>query len=132
MENETNSNWTPPSGGQNTGQQPVPNATASLVLGIVSLCTTVLLCCCYGYIIGLITSIIGLVLGSGAMKKFNAEPGVYTDKSFGTAKTGRLLNIIGLILSIVVIALIILMVALKATGNLPDEFEKYDRYNRNF
>jgi len=124
-----NSSWSTPN---ELNKQNLPNSTGAFVLGIVSICSAIILCCCYGYIIGLITSIIGLVLGNGAMKTYRVEPGRYTEASFRKAKNGRMLSIIGLVTSLLIIALVVLLLVLKATGNLPDEFEKYDRYNRNF
>lgn len=130
LENQGNANWTSPSG--NTAQQPVPNSMGAFVLGIVSICTSILLCCCYGYIIGLVTSIIGLVLASGAMKAYNQNPTAYTEASFRKAKNGKLLSIIGLILSLIIILVVIVAMVLTATGNMPEGFEQYQRYNRGF
>jgi SNF family Na+-dependent transporter len=130
MDNQGNANWTSPS--VNTNQQPVPNSMGAFVLGIVSICTSIILCCCYGYIIGLITSIIGLVLANGAMKAYNQNPDAYTEASFRKAKNGRLISIIGLILSLIIILLVIVAVVLQATGNMPEGFEQYQKYNRGF
>lgn len=124
--NETNSNWTPPTGGQGAGQQPVPNATGAFVLGIVSLCLNVL-CCCYGEFPALICAIIGLILGGGAMKAYNENPSAYDEKSFRRAKTGRMLSIIGLIVAIV---LIIVFIILIATGSASQY--NYERMMREY
>ena len=78
----------------------LPNATASLVLGILSIVT----CCCYG-IIGLPMGIIALVLGNKAIKVFNENPDVYT--SVGNAKAGKVLGIIGIIFNLIFIGYLI-------------------------
>src|SRR5687768_9235213 len=76
----------------------LPGSLASMILGIVALvCSTVLNCCYFiGVFPGLITSIVGLVLGSKAMKLYNAEPGVYSEKSYKNAKAGKIMSLIAL------------------------------------
>jgi M penetrans paralogue family 26 len=76
------------------GQRPLPNATAALVLGILS----IVLCWLYG-IIGLGCGIIGLILANKDTKMYNANPGVYTQSSYNNAKAGKVCSIIGLALS---------------------------------
>ena len=71
----------------------LPNATASLVLGIISIA----LCWCYG-VIGFILGIIGLVLGSKAVALYNQCPGMYSRASYKNANAGKICSIIGLIL----------------------------------
>lgn len=75
-------------------QRDLPNATAILVLGIVSIVT----CWCYG-IIGLGCGIAALVMASKAMQEYNVNPGGFTRQSFNNAKAGRVCAIIGTILS---------------------------------
>ena len=53
-------------------KQKLPNATAVLVLGILSILT----CCCYG-VIGLILGIVALVLASRDMKLYFENPESY-------------------------------------------------------
>lgn len=90
----------PPYGGNPYGQNPMgmqrelPNATAILVLGIVS----IVMCWCYG-IIGLGCGIAALVMGNKAMREYNQNPAGYTTSSFNNAKAGRICAIIGTILS---------------------------------
>lgn len=72
----------------NTPQQNVPNAVASLVLGILSLLSG-----CYG--VGLILGIIGAILAGSGMKAYNANPSLY--KGEGMLKTGKILSIIGIV-----------------------------------
>ncbi len=73
-------------------QQKLPNATLILVFGILSIVT----CCCYG-IIGLILGVIALVLANKATKLYAENPEAYT--GFSNVKTGKILAIIGIVLS---------------------------------
>jgi len=84
---------------QNEGNQPpqqeaLPNATAILVLGILS----IVICCLFGLIMG----IIALVLASKAKQLYDQNPQLYTETSFNNMKAGRICAIIGLILSALV------------------------------
>ncbi len=81
-------------------KQKLPNSTLILVFGIVSIVT----CCCYG-VIGLIFGIIALVLANGAMKKYKAEPELYT--GYSSVNTGRILAIIGVVLNVIYLGYII-------------------------
>jgi hypothetical protein len=72
--------------------QKLPNGTAVLVLGILSIVT----CCCYG-LIGLVLGIVGLVLASKDQKLYVLDPSAYTN--YNNIKTGRILCIIGIALS---------------------------------
>jgi hypothetical protein len=73
-------------------RQTLPNSTLILVFGILSILT----CCCYG-IIGLIFGIIALVLVKKAKQIYLAEPENY--KGYNNVKTGKILAIIGIVLS---------------------------------
>ena len=84
---------------QNPGQQPqegviqpLPNSTAVLVLGIVSI---VAVFCTYG-ILGIALGIIGLVLSGRPMKLYTDNPEAYTEASFKNLKAGKICSIIGL------------------------------------
>jgi hypothetical protein len=83
-------------------QVALPNATAVLILGIVSIVT----CCCYG-IIGLTCSIIALILAGKAKDLYEANPGQFTAGSYKNVKTGKICAIIGLIFSILFIIYVI-------------------------
>lgn len=85
-------------------QRSLPNATAVLVLGILSIIT----CCCYG-VPGIIMSIIALVLFKQDKAKYNASPSMYTN--YSNLNTGRILAIIGLVLSILFLIYVIAMLA---------------------
>ncbi|SEB38028.1 hypothetical protein SAMN04489761_0301 [Tenacibaculum sp. MAR_2009_124] len=73
-------------------QRQLPNATAVLVLGIIS----ILSCCCYG-IPGIILGIIALVLFKQDKAKYDLNPSLYSN--YSNLNTGRILAIIGIVLS---------------------------------
>lgn len=73
-------------------RQKLPNSTAVLVLGILSIVT----CCCF--LIGGVLGIIGLVLANKATKLYNENPDQYD--GFNNVKTGKILCIIGIILTV--------------------------------
>lgn len=75
-------------------KRPLNNATAVLVLGILSIA----LCWCYG-IIGLTLGIIALVLASKAKKQYAESPSSYTEGSYKNMNAGRICAIIGTSLS---------------------------------
>jgi len=115
MENQGNTN---PSFQQPVVQPQLPNATAVLVLGIISIVG----CFCYG-IVGLVCGIIALVLANKAGMLYKQNPGVYSEASFKNMKAGRVCAIIGLSLSaIYVVVMIIYIVVLGAViSGLPWE-----------
>ena len=84
-------------------QQPLPNAVAVLVLGIISIVT----CFCYG-IPGLICGIIALYLSGKDLKLYSLMPDLYTSASYSNLKAGRTCAIIGTILSGLYILFLIL------------------------
>lgn len=107
-------NQNPPNTGQNPidrqfaqqfGQQPqqLPNSTAVLVLGIISIVG----CFCYG-LAGLICGIIALVLSSKATQLYNANPNQYAVSSFNNMKAGKICAIIGTSLSAAYIIFLII------------------------
>lgn len=73
-------------------QQSLPNATAVLVLGILSL----VLNCCYGA--GFILGIIGLILGGKGKKLYKANPEQYLKKSYSNLNAGYICSLISVIL----------------------------------
>ena len=85
------------------GRKQLPNATAVLILGILSMIT----CCCYG-IPGLIFGIIALILAAGDQKRYNVDPDAFTN--YGNLKAGKILAIIGIVLSVLVIVLLVFLV----------------------
>lgn len=74
----------------------LPNSTTVLILGIVSL----LGCCCYG-LPGIITGVIALNLAKKDTALYNQDPSAYD--GFSNIQTGKVLAIIGLVLSIITI-----------------------------
>lgn len=100
-------------------QQPLPNSTAVLVLGILSIA----ICWCYG-LFGVTMGIIALVLSGKARALYAENPEMYTEGSFKNMKAGRVCAIIGTILSSVYIAVLIiyLLVVGAALGTLFTQF----------
>jgi hypothetical protein len=74
-------------------QTPVPNSTAVLVLGIVS----IVMCC--GGLLSLICGIIALILASKGTALYNSEPSLFTISSFNNLKAGKICAIVGVVLS---------------------------------
>jgi hypothetical protein len=107
-----------------SGMRPLPNATAVLVLGIVSIA----LCWCYG-IVGIISGIIALVLAKKDTALYNASPDFYTQGSYNNLKAGKICAIIGLILSALILIYMIFILVVFGTAilNNPQDFLK--KYN---
>ena len=76
------------------GSKNLPNSTAVLVLGIISIVT----CLFYG-VIGLVCGIIALVLFKKDNNLYNSNPSLYTEPSYKNLKAGQICAIIGLSLS---------------------------------
>jgi len=79
-------------------QQQLPNATAVLVLGILS----IVMCFCYG-LFGVALGIIALVLSGKAKALYNENPENYTISSYKNMNAGRICGLIGTILSSLVL-----------------------------
>lgn len=75
--------YPPPLGGS---PQPIPNATAIMVLGI---CSIVL--CGLGPILGTIA----LIMGRNAKQEYESKPGYYDPGSYTSVKAGRTCGIVG-------------------------------------
>lgn len=88
---------------QGAYQIPVPDATAVLVLGIISIIGSF----CYG-IIGLILAIIGMALASRAERRYREAPERYLATSYSNLKAGKICSLIGLILSILMILVFVI------------------------
>jgi len=95
------------------GQQVVPNANATLVLGILSIVS----CWLYG-LPGVILGIIALVISSSGKRAYEANPSWYSLSSYNNLKAGRICAIVGLSLSglYLIIALIVLIFIGTAIG----------------
>lgn len=96
-------------------QQPLPNATAVLVLGIISIVG----CFCYG-VIGIICGIIALILSGKDKNLYRANPAMYTPGSYNNLSAGRVCAIIGLVLSLLYIVLLIVVLATIGISGLTD------------
>ncbi len=108
-------------GGNFGGQQNLPNATATLILGILSIPA----CCFYG-VFGVVFGIIAIVLANGDIKKYNLNPNQYTVASFKNIKTGKICGIVGISLSVLhVIFWILLIIGLVS---YPAMFGNYGRF----
>ncbi len=88
-------------------QQNLPNATSSLVLGIISIVGSF----CYG-IVGLICGIIGVILANRDKKLYKEAPELYTQSSFGTSSAGRTCSIIGIVLSSLILVIMVFYIIL--------------------
>lgn len=90
-----------------SGQQPqqaLPNATAVLVLGILSI------------VVCFITGIIALVLANKDMALYRANPGAYTPQSYSNIKTGRICAIIGIALQLIGLLVYIIIIVFLVTA----------------
>lgn len=77
---------------QHQPQEQLQNSTLILILGILSIVT----CCCYG-VIGIALGIVTLVLAKKATAIYSENPDLYS--GFQNVKIGKILAIIGLVLS---------------------------------
>ena len=103
----------------NPHQETLPNGTAVLVLGIISIVG----CICYG-IVGFICGIIALVLSNRDLASYRAMPSRFTPGSYANLKAGRVCAIIGLSLSAVYIFFVLFIIATVGLSaiNHPDQW----------
>jgi hypothetical protein len=94
-------------------KQKLPNATAVIVLGILSIIT----CCCYG-IFGLILGIIGLILTNKDLILYNQMPEKFDN--YQTLNIGKILCIIGIILSAIAILYVVWFIKMIGIEALKD------------
>ncbi len=102
--------------------QNLPNATAVLVLGIISIVS----CCVYG-VPSLILGIIALVLAGKDSKLYMQDPGAYTISSYKNLKAGKTCAIIGLVmfgLLVLVVAVAVMTVGVAVLSN-PEMLKNY-------
>jgi hypothetical protein len=87
--------------------QNLPNANMILVLGILSI-----LFCWWHFVsvAGIALGFIALVLANRETKLYDANPAVYTTSSLNNVRTGRTCAIIGLTISIIVFAFVMMLV----------------------
>jgi uncharacterized membrane protein YidH (DUF202 family) len=87
-------------------QNPLPNATVILILGIASIVLSIW----YLSLMGFILSIVTLVMANRDQANYFEHPGKFTSQSYRQVKTGKILAVIGLVLSIFFFALIMLTI----------------------
>ncbi|MEM1338112.1 MAG: CCC motif membrane protein [Bacteroidota bacterium] len=105
-------------------QQKLPNATISLVLGIISF-----ICCCFSAGIGgLLFSGIAFFLVRKDEKLYQENPEQYSN--FGQLKTAKIIAIIGLVLALIVIVMAIyqIMAAGGWEGYMEQQKEIYEQF----
>ncbi len=104
------------------GFVPLPNATAVLVLGILS----IVLCWCYG-VVGLVLGIIALVLANKASTALSEDPKAFLPASIANMKAGKVCAIIGVSLSGLYILILIIYIAFigSIASSVPWEMWKY-------
>lgn len=95
-------------------QQKLPNATLILVFGILSIIT----CCCYG-VIGLILGVVALILANKATKLYAESPELYS--GFQNVKTGKILAIIGIVLSALYLLMVIWLIFTFGLDTIQDQ-----------
>ncbi len=97
-------------------QQNLPNSTAVLVLGILSL----VFICPYISLIGIVLGIIAIILAGKDNTLYTNNPSRYTLSSFNNLKAGRVCAIIGLSIAVVTFVISILfIIGIIATATLP-------------
>ncbi len=83
----------------NNNAMPLPNATATLVLGILSI------------VVCFICGIIALVISNKDLALYRANPEQYSAASYNNIKAGRVCAIIGLVLQVIGIIIYIAVFA---------------------
>lgn len=82
-----------------SNQIQLPNSTATLVLGILSIAV------CF------ICGIIALVISNKDMAMYRDNPSQYTESSYNNAKAGRICAIIGVCLQVIVLVVYVAFIA---------------------
>lgn len=85
-------------------KQQIPNGTLILIMGILS----IIGCCCYG-LPGLIFGIVAIILAGKATKVYMEAPENYS--GFGNVKAGKIMGIIGVVLSVLMVAYMIWIIS---------------------
>jgi len=86
----------------NTGNrtpEDLPNSTAILVLGILSII--------FAGLIGIILAIIALSMSRNARHAYEDYPGEYTEASYSRVNAGRICAIVGLCLVAVIVSIVL-------------------------
>ena len=90
-------------GSSNTNTGVLPNATATLVLGILSI------------VVCFICGIIALVISNKDVSMYKANPELYSAASYNNIKAGRICAIIGIALQVIGLIFYILIIAFAVT-----------------
>lgn len=113
----------------------LPGDPIAITLGIISLVVFLIGCWCYGVIaiFTLIISIIGLVVANRSLRLYKSDPSRYSQSSERSVNTGKILNIIGVVISGIVCLL--LLILLLFFGGIfyslfNGKFEGFDEYNK--
>ena len=101
----------------------MPNSTAVLVLGILS----IVLCWCYG-VPGIVMGTIALVLSGQSGRLYNEHPDPALWIGYGNLKAGKICAIIGLCLSAMFLAFVLVEVFIKGT-NFGDLYQNLEYGN---
>lgn len=97
-------------------RHPLPNSTLILVFGILSIVG----CCCWG-IVGLIFGVVALAMAQKATTLYNSNPEMYI--GYQNVKAGKILAIIGIVLSALMLISYIAMLSIYGL----DELENMQR-----
>lgn len=84
-------------------KQKLPNSTIIIVLGVLSIIGS----CCFAGVFGLIMGVVALILAKKAKEVYNETPELYND--LNSIKVGKILAIIGIVLSLLIISIVILV-----------------------
>ena len=87
-------------------QENLPNSTAILILGILSIIFSIW----YVSIIGVILSVVALVLSGRDMALYASNPSRYALSSYNNMKAGRICAFIGLTVAIIFFVIIMLII----------------------
>lgn len=82
----------------NISAQQLPNATATLVLGILSI------------VVCFICGIIALLISNKDVSMYKANPELYSEASYNSIKAGRICSIIGISLQLIALVFYIILI----------------------
>lgn len=77
----------------NSAKEQLPNSSAALVMGILSI---VCICCGFGAVIGIVLGILAIVYAKKAKTFYEEDPEKYSETSAKNANAGRICGIVGL------------------------------------
>jgi hypothetical protein len=104
--------------GMNPHPMQLPNATSSLVLGIISAFFGLIWCYWVGSLIGLVCGIIAIIHAKRAKALYEANPQTFKPTAMGNVNAGRILGIVGVCLAILgMLVLIIGIIIVMAIGS---------------